>query len=157
MPSQLPNRIVRGMEPTLKVGDAGAAVADRIRNRRDAKGLSVREVAKRTAAAGRPLHASGIVKIEAKARRVDIDDLVAIAEALGERPSDLLTGDFRDIGHLPMEWLRQNSRVMKPVLDAVEQAKNATPPDDANSLTFEEIISYVRLFEFINTGGVSDA
>jgi transcriptional regulator with XRE-family HTH domain len=45
----------------------------------------------RLVAVGRPILASGLSKIEAGTRRVDVDDLVALAEAMWATPDDLLT------------------------------------------------------------------
>ena len=42
------------------------------------------------AALGRPILPSGLSKIEQGARRVDVDDLVVLADALGTVPSGLL-------------------------------------------------------------------
>jgi transcriptional regulator with XRE-family HTH domain len=46
----------------------------------------------RLAALGRPILPSGLSKIEQSTRRVDVDDLVALADALRTVPSRLLHG-----------------------------------------------------------------
>lgn len=59
--------------------------------RRRALGLTAQEVADRTRNAMRPIGRSAISEVERGARRVDVDDLVALAVALETSPVDLLT------------------------------------------------------------------
>lgn len=56
-------------------------------------GMTLEVLARRMAAAGRPILKSGLSKVEQGDRRVDVDDLVAIAIALGVNPSRLLLPD----------------------------------------------------------------
>lgn len=53
---------------------------------------TVRELSARLAKLGRPILPSGITKIEQGSRRVDVDDLVALAAALKVTPTRLLLG-----------------------------------------------------------------
>lgn len=65
---------------------------------------SVRDLSERLGEAGRPLVASAVSKIEAGQRRVDVDDLVALAVALGVNPSRLLlppAADDREVKITP--------------------------------------------------------
>lgn len=80
----------------VEQGDVGHIVAGEIKQRREARQLSLRELSDRLAALGRPILPSGLSKIESGARRVDVDDLVAIADALGTVPGVLLVGANRD-------------------------------------------------------------
>lgn len=57
---------------------------------RAARGLTVRELARRLEVLGRPILPSGITKIENGGRRVDTGDLVALALALEVNPNRLL-------------------------------------------------------------------
>lgn len=79
---------------TYKVADAiglrGTAVLTKIRMLRGRRGLSLRALADETAKTGRRLSPDAINKIELGVRRVDIDDLFALAEALGTTPAQLL-------------------------------------------------------------------
>lgn len=59
--------------------------------RRRALGLTAQEVADRTRNATRALGRSAVSEVERGARRVDVDDLVALAVALETSPVDLLT------------------------------------------------------------------
>ncbi len=72
------------------LGPTGRRVADNARRLRDGQGISVRALSERLGALGRPILPSGITKIEQGARRVDVDDLIALALALGVNPSALL-------------------------------------------------------------------
>ncbi|RFS86803.1 XRE family transcriptional regulator [Actinomadura spongiicola] len=72
------------------IGDTGAYVAENVRRFRTLRNLSTAQLAERLSAAGRPILANGITKIEAGTRRVDVDDLVALAAVLGVNPSALL-------------------------------------------------------------------
>src|SRR4051794_25470240 len=68
-------------------------LAANVRALRDARGMSVRDLSARLSELGRPLLPSGITKIEQGQRRVDVDDLVALAVALRVNPSRLLLPD----------------------------------------------------------------
>jgi hypothetical protein len=52
--------------------------------------MSVRDLSARMSELGRPLLPSGITKLEKGQRRVDVDELVTLAVALGVNPSRLL-------------------------------------------------------------------
>jgi transcriptional regulator with XRE-family HTH domain len=75
--------------PTL--GPTGETVRANIRALRAARRLSQADVAAKATAAGRPCRRVMIAKIELGYRRVDVDDLTALAAALGVRPEQLLT------------------------------------------------------------------
>lgn len=72
------------------MGNAVAANLRRLRRRRD---LSQQQLAERLEQLGRPLRASAVMKIESGDRRVDVDDLVAIAVALNVPLAALLLPD----------------------------------------------------------------
>jgi transcriptional regulator with XRE-family HTH domain len=74
----------------IELGKTGHTVASQIRRIRDRNGLSLQELSERLTAVGRPIVPSGISKIEQGDRRVDVDDLTALADALGTIPNDLL-------------------------------------------------------------------
>ncbi len=60
---------------------------------REAAGLSLEGLSEAMDRAGRPILPSGLSKIEQGDRRVDVDDLAALAVALGVNPSRLLLSD----------------------------------------------------------------
>ncbi|MFP3967152.1 helix-turn-helix transcriptional regulator [Actinomadura fulvescens] len=72
------------------VGPVGEHVAWNVRRLRAMRNLSTTQLANRLTEAGRPILANAITKIEAGSRRVDVDDLVALAVVLGVNPSALL-------------------------------------------------------------------
>jgi len=76
---------------TDKVGPAGQRVAENVKRIRGL--LPVRTLSDRLSQLGRPILASGITKIEQGERRVDADDLVALAIALNVTPNRLLLPD----------------------------------------------------------------
>ncbi|WP_327660888.1 MULTISPECIES: helix-turn-helix domain-containing protein [unclassified Streptomyces] len=79
----------------LEIGPAGQAAARAIERTRTACGYSQRLLATRVTAQGRPMTFTTLSRIERTVRRCDIDDLVAIAAALGVSPCALLGGPAR--------------------------------------------------------------
>lgn len=79
-------------EPGAKLDSAGQAVAERVHHLRVTKGLSVRKLSALLSEAGRPILPSGILKLEQGVRRIDVDDLVALAAVMHVTPAVLLTG-----------------------------------------------------------------
>lgn len=75
---------------TNDIGPTGAQVAENLRRIRTARGLSTTRLSKLLDFIGRPIQPTGITKIEKRERKVDVDDLVALAAALGVNPSALL-------------------------------------------------------------------
>ncbi|WP_435270613.1 helix-turn-helix domain-containing protein [Streptomyces sp. 1222.5] len=73
-----------------QVEATGQAVRDNVQRLRKARGLTTYQLAQKLAEIGRPIPQSGISRIESGARRVDVDDLTALALALGVSPSALL-------------------------------------------------------------------
>jgi transcriptional regulator with XRE-family HTH domain len=76
----------------IELGPAGHTVAKQIRRIREMDRLSLQELSERLEEFGRPIVPSGLSKIELGHRRVDVDDLVALATALRTTPNDLLYG-----------------------------------------------------------------
>lgn len=66
-------------------------VAKNIAERRNALGLSIAELSRRTQEAGHPLAALALRRIEAGERRIDVDDLTALAAILETTPVALLS------------------------------------------------------------------
>src|SRR5579859_1213489 len=72
-------------------GPTSARVAANLRRiRQEHGGISYAELSRRLEAAGHPILDTGLMKIEKGRRRVDVDDLMALAVALGVTPSALL-------------------------------------------------------------------
>ncbi|GGZ80300.1 helix-turn-helix domain-containing protein [Streptomyces echinoruber] len=74
----------------IQIGEAGERVAAAVAALRQSRGWDQRHLAERVTEAGRPMSTSVLGKIEAGARRVDVDDLVALAAALEVSPARLL-------------------------------------------------------------------
>ena len=64
--------------------------AENLRRIRQERGFSYAELARRLAAIGHPILDTGLLKIEKGDRRVDVDDLIALAVALETTPNRLL-------------------------------------------------------------------
>lgn len=77
-----------------KLGQIGENVARNVKRFRGR--IGVRELSRRLTEIGRPILPSGITKIEQGARRVDADDLVALALALEVNPNALLMPETAD-------------------------------------------------------------
>lgn len=82
------------------LGPTGREVRRNIQRLREVKGLTKRDLSERVRAAGRPIPPLGISRIEAGDRRVDADDLVALAVALGVNPSALLLPPVADLDEI---------------------------------------------------------
>jgi transcriptional regulator with XRE-family HTH domain len=74
----------------IELGPTGRTVKAQIRRIRERNGWSLQDLSDRLTEVGRPIVASGLSKIERGDRRVDVDDLVALAAALDTIPNDLL-------------------------------------------------------------------
>ncbi|MEV5354361.1 helix-turn-helix transcriptional regulator [Streptomyces sp. NPDC052693] len=75
-----------------KIGPAGIRAARNIEILRTERGLPQRELAARVTALGRPMSNTMLSRIERAQRRCDIDDLVALAQALHVPVPALLRG-----------------------------------------------------------------
>ncbi|WP_217575916.1 helix-turn-helix domain-containing protein [Streptomyces sp. GbtcB7] len=77
---------------SLEIGPAGMQAARAIEILRAERGLSQRQLADRVTALGHPMSNTMLSRIERAQRRCDIDDLIAIAEALQVPAPALLPG-----------------------------------------------------------------
>lgn len=75
------------------LGPTGDAIRANVKRLREERRLTYRELSDRLTAAGRPIPTLGLSRIEKGERRVDADDLVALAVALRVPPSILLFGN----------------------------------------------------------------
>lgn len=73
-----------------RVGPVGDIVRHNIRALREAHGLSLRAFVAALDAAGHPFAKNALLRSEQGSRRIDVDDLVAIAAALDVTPARLL-------------------------------------------------------------------
>lgn len=72
------------------IGPIGEQVVRNIEEIREARGLSLRALSDRMKALARPILPSGLQSLTQRKRRVDVDDLVALALALEVNPNALL-------------------------------------------------------------------
>lgn len=72
------------------LGPTGRTVAANLLRLRKERGLSTTGLAAALKDAGRSIPATGITRIEKGQRRVDVDDLMALAVVLGVNPAALL-------------------------------------------------------------------
>jgi transcriptional regulator with XRE-family HTH domain len=73
-----------------EVGATGEAVARNVKRLREAANLTYTEVSKALAGVDRPMSPLAVRRIEEMERRVDVDDLLALAIVLGVTPISLL-------------------------------------------------------------------
>lgn len=71
----------------------GRRIGTTVRRLRHERGLDLRRLAERLAEEGRPISLAQLSKLELGQRRVDVDDLVALAVVLNVTPSQLLMPD----------------------------------------------------------------
>lgn len=126
------------------LGPIGEQVRANVERVRDARGMTKKELSEKVGGLGRPIPPLGISRVEAGTRRVDADDLVALALALNVSPLALL---------LPPEWsdepvqltpevsLRARTAWLwgegrSPASDWATGAVEATPDDDEDERTF---------------------
>lgn len=74
----------------LELGATGAALADNLSRLRQERGFNYTDLSNRLAARNRDIPPLAIRRIEEGNRRVDVDDLMALAFALGVSPISLL-------------------------------------------------------------------
>ncbi|MFF7313391.1 helix-turn-helix domain-containing protein [Streptomyces sp. NPDC008137] len=86
---------------TVEIGHAGHHTARAIEHLRLAHGLTQHQLAARCTALGRPMTNTALSRTERARRRCDVDDLVALATALGVAPMALL---------LPLSSMPVNAR-----------------------------------------------
>ncbi|MFJ1605542.1 helix-turn-helix domain-containing protein [Streptomyces sp. NPDC088253] len=77
---------------SLEIGPAGMQAARAIEILRAERGLSQGQLADRVTALGHPMSNTMLSRIERAQRRCDVDDLIAIAEALHVPALALLPG-----------------------------------------------------------------
>ncbi|HEY9316117.1 helix-turn-helix transcriptional regulator [Williamsia sp.] len=73
------------------LGPTGIAVSANIKRLREAQRITFAELSRRLTEIGRPIATLGLSRIETGDRRVDVDDLMALAVALDVAPGRLLS------------------------------------------------------------------
>lgn len=103
----------------IQIGEAGGHVAAAIAKHRQGRGWDQPRLAQLVTEAGRPMSTSVLGKIESSARRVDVDDLIAIAAALDVPPVQLLPGTEAAEGSDPFEAAAAPGTVKARALDDI--------------------------------------
>lgn len=80
----------KSAKAAIPMGPTGERVADNTKKLRERMGLSYMDLSARLVTIGRPLGPDALYKIEAKKRRVDADELVALSIILRATPNALL-------------------------------------------------------------------
>lgn len=136
---------LRRPRQAFQAGPTAATVAANVHRLRRARGLSIYALSDVLSSAGRPISPSGIGKIERGERQVPVDDLMALASALGASPSALLlpladdptvTVEITGVGSIPADhawdWVDGRARLDRPCNDlgaaALEFALYSRPP-----------------------------
>lgn len=91
------------------LGPAGIRVGQRVRDLRRDQGLTLHALASKLADLGRPIDISALAKVEKGQRRIDVDDLMALAVALDASPNWILLPD-RVSDDLPIELTPSHQR-----------------------------------------------
>ncbi|ETT25285.1 hypothetical protein RR21198_4025 [Rhodococcus rhodochrous ATCC 21198] len=124
------------MPPKQRIvpGPVGTTVASNIERFRKAQGLSYVEVSRRMKQLGRPIAALGLTRIRDLQRRVDVDDLVALAQALGVSPADLLRpASESSHEHPKLVSLADDVQQTLKWLNAPESDRGEPPPFPPNA------------------------
>ena len=82
---------------TVRRGATAETVSENVKRLRQARNLGLRAFADKLSDIGWPLGHSAVDKIEKGTRRVDVDDLVALAIALDTSPAELLTPHVAEV------------------------------------------------------------
>jgi len=83
-------------------GVTSAVVAANVRAIRTDRGLDLAAFSDRLSAIGRPIPIAALSRLENGSRRVDVDDLVALAHALEVSPTTLLSPSSSSQEHAPL-------------------------------------------------------
>ena len=105
-------------------GPASVRVLENIRRVRRESDLTLTGLAERMETVGRPVGESTLTNIELGHRRVDVDDLVALAVALDTTPNRLLLGDDADETRVDL-----TSTISASAVDVWGWACGEFPPD----------------------------
>lgn len=95
----------KNMKPLDDISHTGQAVADAVRSHRQRLGLSYASLEQRLDEIGYRIPLLGLRRIEAGARRVDVDDLMALSVALEVSPIELLAHWQEHVNHPDTEQM----------------------------------------------------
>ena len=122
----------------VPLGPVGRYVIENLKQLRDARRLTYRELADRLAELGRPIPTLGLSRIEKGTRRVDADDLVALAIALGVNPAALLLP--RDVA--PGDEIKLAENFPAAAVAAWEWSAGHYPLPVPDAITWQKIADF---------------
>lgn len=131
----------------MRKGPVADRVADNVKELRLLRRMSHRELSRRLAGVGRPILPSGVAKIEDGSRRVDVEDLVALALAL-RVPLPRLLLPSSDTG-TPVELTEETNMkftdAWRWVRGELLQGVPPKPDGDGWVKVDDELLSYIHL------------
>jgi transcriptional regulator with XRE-family HTH domain len=136
-----------------ELGASGRRVAANIEKLREDRHLNQEQLAERVQNLGRPMTRQAISKVEGLDRRVDVDDLVALATALDVSPNRLLLPDSAgqdEVELLPNVIVRSLdawhwAAGEEPLPSDVAQSGRQVPdPGDQDFVTSRRLNAFVR-------------
>jgi transcriptional regulator with XRE-family HTH domain len=119
-----------------EVGPSGQRAARNLEQLREERRLNQDELAARAGRVGRPMTRQIVSKTEAADRRIDVDDLVALAIALGTTPNRLLLPGSAGEGEL----VALTPEVQVSALDAWKWATGEGPLPAGEALPGEQML-----------------
>lgn len=123
------------------IGAVGRNVIANIEQLRHFRGLSFRGLSERLGAIGRPILPSALHMVSQGKRRVDADDLVALAQVLGVSPADLLSPPSdEEIGAEPHPAQRETGNLASRLGEVL-----AAPGDPVAAARLKRALQRVRI------------
>lgn len=155
------------------LGPTGETVRENVVRLRGA--MQYKELSERLSAIGRPIHPVSLKRIETGERRVDADDLMALAIALETTTNALLLPRFGDGSPLELTgaadinfwdawWWAEGSGTLKPLEPAakkrfiersrpVDLTERQDPKDELSGLDSETLMEIRRIGDMIRRQG----
>lgn len=131
----------------IEIGAAGRRVAENLARLRELRHLNYTDLSAQLRRLGRPLSAETLGKVERQERRIDADDLVALAVALDTTPNRLLLPGEAD----SEQETELTPEVAVPALDAwlwalgeSELPRWAAPPERQDLVSDDRHRSFIR-------------
>ncbi|MCH9732731.1 MAG: helix-turn-helix domain-containing protein [Actinomycetia bacterium] len=123
---------------SVEIGLTGETVRANVKRLRRTQGLTLRDLSDRMKRVDRPMGHSTISEIERGARRVDVDDLMALAVALGVWPATLLMPEITDEEWpvAPIDATGFSNGIAARHLWAFLKASSAPPGDGLNAVAW---------------------
>jgi transcriptional regulator with XRE-family HTH domain len=131
--------------PRVPLGPIGRYLVRNLAQLREEQQLTYRELSDRLEQIGRPIPTLGLSRIEKGTRRVDVDDLVALAIVLEVSPAALVLP--RDPGGPEDDTIELTERLEVPGQAARRWAAGHTPLPDADVITWRRPSFHWRVRE----------